>query len=126
MRGIVAGPRDAWGMLAHAIELVHSPKHFTVVGPGVGVRLDGAEHVGVAHGGIRGHVDEAAVRRSAAANLEHWPVLISRLEIIVTDRAGELAGGRVVEAAKLDTRDRLALERARAKRARKAARWRSN
>lgn len=114
-----AGPRDGWGMLAHAIELVHHPLHTTIVGPGVAVRLEpSGEHVALAYGGHRGRVDERAVRQSAAANLEHWPALISRLEILVEEREGRLAG-------LISAHDHRAIIAAKAKRARKAARWKT-
>lgn len=101
--------RDGWQMLAHAIQLVETGS--TRFAPGVAVRRDGAESVAVIYGGHRGMVDRDAVIRAARANLEDWPELISRVEI--------------EEDEPLSRFDKTAMTAAKAKRERKAARWRA-
>lgn len=100
---------DAWTLLGHAITMRH--RGVTIVSPGVGVRLDGDEHVAVVYGGHRDSVDREAVMRAARAALVSWPVTIGRGNIVVD------------EPQRLTDHDRAAIVRAEAKRARRAARF---
>lgn len=100
---------DCWTFIGHAVCL--ALRGGTLVSAGVGVKLDGQEHVAVAYGGHRGSVDRDAVTKAARAALASWPEPIWRVEIVVD------------EPQRLTDHDRAAIVRAEAKRARRAARF---
>jgi hypothetical protein len=102
---------DCWAFVGHAVKL--RLVGWTLVATGVGVKLDGEEHVAIAYGGHRDAVDEEAVTRATRAALVSWPEPIRRVEIVVD------------EPQRLSDYDRAALARAEAKRVRRAERYRA-